>query len=73
MNILLYKCFRCENKFFSAEETVEHLKNFHHVRQKDDPMLCIAANSNCGREYYTFQKLKLHAKECVKKVYLVRV
>lgn len=66
--IILFKCYRCDKESDSVEEIISHLKNVHNVVQNDDKMHCVAAK-NCSRVYYTFQKLKLHSKQCIKKVY----
>lgn len=63
-----FKCYLCSSDFHSENETIQHLKEQHEVKEKTHPLKCIVKNTACTQTYQTWSGFKKHIKTCIKKV-----
>lgn len=59
-----FECFKCGVFFDNIRHIIQHLKLNHFIRNDTVSMKCLVAGNTCTQEFYCFNKLKTHVKNC---------
>lgn len=59
-----FECFKCGKEFNDIKYIFSHLKLNHYIKNDTEPMKCFVAGNICTEEFYCFNKLKSHVKNC---------
>lgn len=59
-----FECFKCGKAFDEIKFVISHLKLNHFIKNDTIAMKCLVAGNVCEKEFYCFNKLKNHMKEC---------
>lgn len=59
-----FNCFLCFKSFNTVENTIQHLKNIHQLRNNAQDLKCLAKSDNCTKKFKTFDALKKHSLQC---------
>lgn len=61
-----FTCFVCLKKFDTVENTIQHFKKIHRLRNNAQNFKCIANPWFCNKTVRTFIALKTHSLLCLK-------
>lgn len=61
-----FNCFVCFKNFDTVENTIQHLKNIHQLRNNAQDFKCVAKSDHCNKTFKTFVALKKHSLHCTK-------
>lgn len=59
-----FECFICGKEFADLKYIISHLKLNHFIKNDTVPMKCLVAGNICTEEFYRFNELKAHLKNC---------
>lgn len=59
-----FECFKCGKEFNQIKYIFLHLKLNHFIKNDTTPTKCLVKGNNCKEEFYCFDKLKSHMKNC---------
>lgn len=61
---MTFECFKCGKEFADIKFIILHLKLNHFVKKDTVPMKCLVLGNVCTEEFFCFNKLKVHSKNC---------
>lgn len=59
-----FECFKCGKTFDEFRFILSHLKLNHFIKNNTVPMKCLVPGNFCTEEFYCFNRLKSHVKNC---------